>query len=248
MSRFTLYQNLNRIFISVFLLFLVLQFLFWLNSESVKPNVYIVPPVPSEKSIEALSLGDKEFYFRLLGLRIENAGDSFGRFTALRNYDYSKLYQWFKLLDTLDDRSIYIPALASNYYSQTQNHEDTRYIIQYLDEYASKDIDKYWWWMFQAFIIANSTLHDYPLALKLAYKLSENNNEQAPHWTKEMPAFVHSKMGDDCAAYLFISKILNENEKSEKKIKAEDMDFMRHYISYILSDLKQKNFNVNQCK
>ena len=248
MTRFKLYQNLNRIFISLFLLCFFGQFVFWLKTERIKPDVYIVPPLPSTSSVKAFSFGDEQFYFRILSLRIENAGDSFGRFSPLKNYDYSKLYQWFKILDSLDNQSIYIPSLAANYFSQTQRKEDTRYIVQYLDEFASRDIDKYWWWMVQAFYIANSTLKDKPLALKIAYKLSENKNEIAPIWTKQLPAFVHAELGEDCAAFLFIRKMIQDNETGERKITPEEMEFMRYFIKDRLGKLKKQNFDPNQCR
>ncbi len=248
MSRFKLYQNLNRIFISIFLLCFIGQFIFWFKTEKFKPDVYLVPPLPSVESVKAFSFGDEQFYFRLLALRIENAGDSFGRFSALKNYDYSKLYQWFKILDSLDNRSVYVPTLAANYYSQTQNRSDTKYIVQYLDEFASQDIDKYWWWMVQGFYIANSTLKDHDLALKIAYKLSENKNENAPHWTKELPALLQAQVGEDCSAFLFINKILQDNQSGEHKIKPEDMDFMKHFIQQRLDNLKRKNFDLSQCR
>ena len=248
MLRFKIYQNLNHIFVSIFFLFFIFQFAFWFKTEELKPDIYIVPPVPSLGSIKAISLGDEQFYFRILGLRIENAGDSFGRFTALLKYDYSELYKWFKLLDVLDNQSVYIPSLVSNYYSQTQHKEDTRYLVQYLDEFASPNINKNWWWMFQAFIIANSTLKDDSLSLKLAYKLSENSNDKAPHWTKELPALVYRRLGEDCNAFLFINNILKENESGVQKISAEDMDFMRGFIKTHLENLKRKNFNPNRCQ
>ena len=247
-SRLRLYQNFNHIFISAFFLCFILQFVFWFKTEAIKPNIYIVPPVPSINSVRAFSFGDEQFYFRVLGLRIENAGDSFGRFSALKNYDYSQLYLWFKLLDNLDSKSIYIPTLAATYYSQTQKYEDTRYLVQYLDEFASPNIDKHWWWMFQAFNIANSTLKDYPLALKLAYKLSENKNELAPDWSRELPAFVHTRLGDDCSAFLFINNLLSDSENGKRKIKAEEMDFMKHFIKQRLDNLERNNFNPRKCQ
>jgi len=247
MFRFKLYQNLNRIFISIFLLCFIGQFIFWLQTEKVKPDVYLVPPLPSLASVKAFSFGDEQFYFRILALRIENAGDSFGRFSALKNYDYAALYQWFKILDSLDNRSIYIPTLAASYYSQTQKKEDTKYIVQYLDEFASQNIDEYWWWEVQAFYLANSTLKDYPLALELAYKLSENKNEKAPIWTKQLPAFVHAKLGEDCAAFLFINKIFQANQTGEHRISANEMEFMRYFIKQRLDSLKKNNFDPKQC-
>lgn len=242
------YQNSEKIFIRCFLILFILQFLFWLKTENIKPDVNIVPPLPSKHSIAALSLGDDQFYFRVLAMQIQNAGDSFGRFTALKNYDYSKLYSWFKILDSLDDKSRFVPTMASYYYSQTQNIEDNIYIVNYLDEYASRDIDKNWWWMFQAVTIAESYLKNHELALNLAYKLSANNAKEAPLWTKQMPAFIHARMGEDCAAFAVIEKILKDDESGVRKIKPEEMDFMNHFIKDRLGKLKKNKFNPLKCR
>lgn len=247
-AKITFYQNSSKIFIGGFLVLLFLQILFWFKTESLKPDIYIVPPVPSQSAVEASSFGDGQFYFRFLAQSIENAGDSFGRFTALKNYDYSKLYGWFKVLDTLDHKSKYIPTLAASYYSQTQNHADTKYIVQYLDEYASKNIDANWWFLWQATYIANYTLKDHKLALNLAYKLSQNNAIDAPIWTLQMPAFIEAQLGEDCAAFSFIEKLLKENETGVRKISAKEMDFMKYFIKERLENLKKKNFNPKLCK
>ena len=242
------HQNSEKIFIRSFLVFFIIQFFFWLKTENIKPNVNVVPPLPSKYSIPALSLGDDQFYFRVLAMKIQNAGDSFGRFTALKNYDYSKLYQWFKILDSLDDQSKFIPTLASYYYSQTQNIEDNIYIVKYLDEYASRDIDKNWWWMFQAIMIADTYLKDHKLALEMSYKLRDNKAKNAPLWTKQMPAFLHAKLGEDCAAFAIIQQVLKDDEKGIRKIKPDEMDFMNHFIKNRLGKLKKKKFNPLQCR
>src|SRR2546423_1676052 len=87
------------------LLFVALQFGYWLGTKDIKPNMGIVPDVPGRVAMHALTFGDDEFYFRGFGLMIQNAGDTYGRFTALRYYDFNKLYLWFGLLDELDARS-----------------------------------------------------------------------------------------------------------------------------------------------
>ena len=102
--------------------------------------------------------------------------------------------------------------------------------------------------MVQAFYIANSTLKDYKTSLEIAYKLSKNKNEAAPSWTKQLPAFVHTKLGEDCTAFLFINKIIQEDKSGERKIKPEEMAFMRYFIKQRLDSLKKKNFDPNQCK
>ncbi len=221
---------------------------FQVKTEYLKPIVYVVPPVPNKYLVKALSLGDKEFYFRVLALKIQNAGDTFGRFTPLKNYNYEELYKWFNLLDTLNFESRMIPSIASYYYSQTQNKPDSIYIAKYLDEHASVDIDKYWWWMVQAINIAQNILLDNELALKLAYKLSKNEAKNAPLWTKQMPAFLHAKMGQDCEAFFIINQLLQEHASGKREIKPEEMDFMNHFIKTRLSDLKNKKFDPRKCQ
>lgn len=245
--RLFFYKNITAIFITFFLLLFSFQIIFQIKTEYIKPNIYVVPPLPNKYMINALSLGDKEFYFRVLALKIQNAGDTFGRNTPLKNYDYKELYQWFTLLDSLNSEARIIPSLASYYYAQTQNKEDTIYIVNYLNERASKNVDKNWWWLFQAIYIARSVLSDNNLALELAEKLSTNNAKDAPLWTKQMPAFIYSKMGKHCDAFLVITKILQENESGKRVIKADEMDFMRHFIKQSIQDMKNDNFDPRKC-
>ena len=118
----------------------------WNGTRNHLPDMAIVPEVPGKVTVKALSFGDEEFYFRLLALDIQNAGDTYGRFTELYKYDYQKLYDWFTLLDTLDDESNYVPFIASYYYGQTQHVSDVRYVVDYLYNHsASRPGKKYWW-------------------------------------------------------------------------------------------------------
>ena len=199
---FHLYSH--KIFFWLFILTFSCQIFFWHKTENIKPRFDIVPPAPSPYFTAAASLGDKEFLFRALATRLQNSGDVFAGFIALKNYDYARIYQWLTALDGLNSKSDYTPALASYYYAQTQRKSDNKYIVNYLDEHASKDIDAKWWWLIQAIYIAQRDLHDLPRALELAKKMSQNNAKNAPLWTKQMPAFIYEEMGEDCAAFAII--------------------------------------------
>jgi len=63
-----------------------------------------------------------------------------------------------------------------------------------------------------------------------------------------MPAFISKEKGDDCLAFQVINKILVESENNTRPISAEEMNFMRHFISERLKSLKQKKFDPRQCK
>lgn len=240
------YKNIKRISISFFLCFFILQIIFQIKTEYIKPDIHVVPPVPNKDLVNAISLGDKEFYFRVLALKLQNAGDTFGRTTPLKNYDYKELYRWFTFMDSLNSDSRIVPSLASYYYSQTQNKADTIHVIRYLDEHASINVDKHWWWLYQAVHIAKLASND-DLALEMAYKLSENNAVNAPLWTRQLPAFLHAQMGNDCESFFIINQMLKDNESGKKKIKPEDMEFMRHFIKTRLSDFRKSGFDPRKC-
>lgn len=224
---------MNRNFLLVFLIF---QFTFWWNTKAIKPDMHILPEVPSKEAVKANSLGDEELYFRILTLELQNAGDTFGRFTPLKNYNYKKLSEWLFLLDTLDSKANFVPAIASYYYSQTQNTPDVRYIVDYLDSHASKDLANKWWWMTQAVYLANNKLNDNELALKLSYKLT-NIPGKIPMWVREMPAFIHEKRGEKAEALNIIKNIIDNYQSDELTI--DELNFIHYFIKERIEKMKE---------
>lgn len=206
------------------LLFATLQLGFWNATKAKLPEMGIVPDVPGRIAVKALSFGDEEFYFRLLALDIQNAGDTFGRFTELYKYDFKKLYAWFTLLDTLDNESDYIPFIASYYYSQTQHVPDVRYVVDYLYEHSYQRPEKKFWWLAQATYLAQHKLKDNDLALKMASPLE--HADTAPFWVRQLPAFVHEKRGEMDDAL----RIMNAIEANSKDIPPGELRFMEYFV------------------
>ena len=253
MTNFKFFFHLysHKIFFWLFVLTFCCQLFFWKKTENLHASFDIVPPAPSAYLVSAISLGDKEFLFRILATRLQNSGDIFAGFIALKNYDYSRVYQWMKSLDELNSRSNLVPSMATYYYAQTQKTEDTQYIVNYLDEHASKNLDEKWWWEFQAILIAKSNLKNLDLALELAYKLSNNNSKTAPLWTKQMPAFIYAERNeknDDCLAFGIIEKLIQENENGTRQLSAQEMNMMRYFINERLNNLKSQKFNPKKCQ
>lgn len=217
------------------IILLIAQMGVWQITKRYPPNLGIVPDVPSQMSIKAFSLGDEQFYFRVLGYRLQNAGDTFGRFTALKDYNYHQLYYWFTLLDSLDATSNFIPSMASYYFSQTQRVSDVRYVIDYLDQHASRDLYHKWWWMAQAVYLANHKLNDKDLALKLAYKLAATPRNDIPLWAKQMPAFIHEQRGELDEALVIIEDILKHSDHMDPG----ELNFMHYFIQERLGKLKE---------
>jgi hypothetical protein len=239
--------NSHKIFLYLFLAVFACQIFFWKQTEKHHAPFDLVPPAPNQYLLSALSLGDDEFLFRSLALRFQNSGDVFAGFVALKNYDYLRIYQWMKTLDTLNIKSNLVPSLASYYYSQTQKSEDTRYVINYLDEHSASDVDANWWWLFQAMYIAKINLKDLNVALDIAYKLAKNNVKSAPLWTKQAPAFILAEMGNNCLAFSVIENLIKESQNGARQLSAEEMNFMRHFINDRLTKLKNEKFDPTKC-
>lgn len=246
--RFFFYLYSHRIFFLFFVAFFFSQVMFWKATEKIKPQFDIVPPAPNEYVVAAASLGDEEFLFRVLSTRLQNSGDVFAGFVSLSKYNYSRIYDWLSTLDKLNPESNFAPAIASSYYSQTQNKPDTKYIVQYLDEHASRDLDKKWKWIYQAIYIARNSMKDMDKALELSYKLSKNKDDTAPIWTKQMPAFIHEQRHEDCKAYKFMKNIIKKSKSGEIKATIEDLNHMENFTKTRLFTLKNNKFDPSKCK
>lgn len=214
----------NHTLTLLFLITLVAQIGFWTHSRTVKPELGIVPDVPGKAAVKALSFGDEQAFFRLLGLQIQTSGDTFGRFTALYKYDFKKLRAWFSLLDELDNTSNYIPTMASYYFSQTQNRPDVKYVVDYLYEHSAYRPEIKWWWLVQAAYLANHKLDNKDLALKMVKPLEQTKN--VPIWVKQMPAFIYEQRGEFDSAL----KIIEDIQKNYKDIPEGELNFMQYFV------------------
>ncbi|MEI7668890.1 MAG: hypothetical protein WCJ33_02260 [Pseudomonadota bacterium] len=223
----------NNLFL---LVFTALQICFWDATRAKLPDMGIVPDVPGRVAVKALSFGDEEFYFRLLALDIQNAGDTFGRFTALYQYDFKKLYAWFNLLDLLDNQSDYMPFTASYYFSQTQNVPDVRYVVDYLYQHSATRPDKKYWWLAQAVYLAQHKLKDNELAVKIAAPLEHADN--APFWVRQLPAFVHESRGEMSDALRIIEHI----QQNSKDIPEGELRFMKYFVDDRIKKIEKMQY------
>ncbi len=231
-----------RFTVLVLVVALVAQTLFWRHTHAIKPEMGIVPDVPGERTIAALSFGDEEAFFRLLGINLQNSGDTFGRFTALYKYDFNKLYHWFRLLDGLNHESNYLPAMASYYFSQTQNPREVRYLVDYLEEYTEGRPKEKWWWVIQGSYLASHRMKDLDRALEMANKL--RGIRGIPIWAQQMSAFLHEQRGEFGEALAIIEEVAKHPEDYTQG----ELNFMRYFVDERLNRLEQvkKEFDAIQ--
>jgi len=204
--------------------------LFWSATRHIRPELLVVPPVPSKEEVALLKMGDDQFYFRVLAQQMQTTGDTYGRFTSLRHYDMNKVYQWLTLLDTLDSKSDMMPGMAAYYFSQTQNTKDVRPLVNYLYEHSIRNVAHEWWWLLQSIYLAQHKLEDMDLALKVATPLLDKS---VPIWAQQMAAVVHEKRGEMEDALQIMETIKNNADA----IPERDLKYMVYFVKERLNRL-----------
>lgn len=178
---------------------LIMNIVVWSYARPMQARWMNVPPAPSYAGSMISSLGDPQFAYRRLSLVLQNLGDTGGRSTALKDYDYATLEDWFYLADKLDPVSDYVPRLAAYYYGSSQNAKDTIYVIRYLEQVGQHHYEEKWRWLAHAVHLARHRYGDMNIALDLAYKLAAigHENKDIPAWAQQMPAFLLTEELDE---------------------------------------------------
>jgi len=220
------------------LVFLFIQIVFWhgftinkfvwQGTVNQKPNLKIVPEVENEMLAKFLSFGDGYLYHRYKSFVLQNAGDEYGRSTPLKDYDYKKLYAWWKLLDKFNWESDYIPSLVSYYYSASQEPlRDVPYVVAYLKEHGEKDPLKKWWWLGQAFSLAKHKLKDVKLALEIGKILQAMpQNKDIPIWAYQLVAFAYEDLGEEAEACRVMLNII----QGFKDLKPGEVSYIYYFL------------------
>lgn len=215
------------------ILLLLVQGAFWNYTADQLPKLGVVPELASHDELHLMAFGDEQLLYRIMAFRLNNTGDTFGRFTALRDYDLERLYHWFTRLNQFDNRSDIFPALASYYFSQTQDQPQVIHMVNYLYEYSHWRPEEKWWWLTQAVYLAQHKLEDLQLALDIAQHLEGVRG--IPHWAQQMPAFVHEERGEMGAAFAIMKNILAEDEDLTKG----ELNYMHHFFKERVERLEE---------
>jgi hypothetical protein len=186
-----------------------------------------VPPVPSAAGAAAFALGDGQFAYRTMGLMLQNFGDSGGRVTNFKEYDYERLVQWFRLMESFDARANFVPHLAAYYFSAVDDPHKLSLLADYLHEAGSVPVEGKWQWLAQAVYLKRYKVNDLETAYKWSVELSELEDPTVPSWARQMPAFVKNAEGDKQAAYAILVSML---KSGVGKMPREEVNAITDYI------------------
>ncbi len=206
---------------------LSLNFLFWLSLRDMQAQWGNVPPAPKEHLAALYGLGDEGFAYRINSLMLQNLGDTGGRVTALKDYNFEELSEWFFLQDKLDPVSDYIPHLASYVFGGVQDPEKYRPILEYLKMVGARPEGMKWNWLYFAVFFARHELEDLDKALALANILAKTENPNVPDMIKNMSAYVLNAKGSKREAYSMLVESLKANMN---KMSPESINSTRAFI------------------
>ena len=211
----------------LFLFFLVLNISFWLLTNNLRPVWGNVPPVPTERGALMMAMGDKQLSYRMIGLMLQNLGNTGGDSKSLTAYDYDRLGEWFLLADRLDPISNFVPTLAGLYFGATTQNKDLTPIIDYLAVVGQRPQKHKWRWLAHAVYLARYKQGDFNKALELANILANLPRDDMPLWAKQMPVFVMTAKGDKEAAYALVMGYLSN---AIDDLDPVEVRFLRDYI------------------
>ncbi len=232
------FYKVNKLCIFLVIVF-SLNILLWFSVRDIKSKWGNVPPVPSNKYISFYGLGDSSFAYRINGLMIQNLGDTGGRVTPLKDYNYDLLVKWFYLQDKLDPISDFIPYLAAYYFGSVQDPLRLPPLLQYLFDIGVRSYGEKWRWLAQGVFLARYQLKDLDKALEMANILANLGNQNIPNWARQMPAFILSAKGEKEAAYALLLEILKTRGEN---LHPNEVYSMRVYIcKKLLSDRSASN-------
>lgn len=214
-------------FYLLFVFVLVAQIFAWGQVRDLRARWLNVPPVPGAAGAAAFALGDMQFAYRTTGLMLQNFGDSGGRVTNFREYDYERLIQWLHLVEVFDSRSNFAPRLAAYYFSAVDDPRKLSLLADYLHEAGLVPAEGKWPWLAQAIYLKRYKVNDLETAYKWSVELSELKDPSLPSWARQMPAFVKNAEGDKQAAYDILVSIL---KSGVGKMPREEVNSITDYI------------------
>ena len=210
--------------------------LFWFYSREIRAQWLNVPPVPSKLSAVSPTLGDEQFAARIISMMLQNLGNTGGRTTAVKDYDFEKLADWMILHYSLDPHSSLTPYMAAYYFGASQDPTKIRPVIDYLRLVGNSPEGEKWRWLAQAIYLARFKLNDLHLALNMAKELEAIPNNDMPSWTKRMSVNILNQQGEKEAALNLMMSILQDKAD---KLHPNEVNAMVAYICEQILDLDE---------
>ncbi len=193
----------------------------------------------SAATYSGLAMGSTGLLGHLLAIRLQLHDNQAGRHFRYSLIDYKLLVDWLEQISGVYPDSEYPTLLASRIYSQTSNPQRLRMMIAFIEHRFDDNPQLHWRRLAEASLIAKHKLHDLPLALRLAEKLSaQPASVEMPRWARDFEFLLLSEMNETESAIAIIQALLESGS-------IKDVD-EQHFLREKLSEYQHKLLDSQQ--
>jgi hypothetical protein len=190
------------------------------QAEPVARAVELTSP-PSLVLFKLASIGDAAALSKLLMFRLQSFDNQPGISIPFVKLDYKKVVLWLERIAELDPNSQYPFLAAARIYSEVQDEEKKRMMLEFVHVGFLKKPDLQWPAMVHAVFIAKHKLKDLELALEYAKDIRIHVRRSDIHsWVRQMELFVLEDLGDLESARILLGGFLESGViKDERELR-----------------------------
>ena len=233
-------KQLPRVLLLGFVLAFTIQIVHQKSSQSSLQRSFKHLEQPYEIDFyRSLTQGSENLWSYLLMFKVQLHDNQRGQHESYKNLDYKTLAQWLLMLSRLNLQSDYPAFLATRVYSQVDDPNKIRMVIDVIDQLFEQDPLLHWRRMTEACLLAKHQLKDLDLALKLASKVADlPASIHLPFWARDMKLILLDELNELESAQVLISSMLQSNSIT-------DEDELR-FLQFRLLKIQQQMLNGRQ--
>ena len=226
--------SLPRPLLLAFLLLLLLQVVHHHIDRNRFESVYRGLGKPFDATLyRGLALGSEQLFGYLLAMRLQLHDNQVGRHFRYSLIDYQRLIDWLDQISDTSPGTEYPMLLASRVYTSTDDHQQLRQILGFIERRFDDDPQLHWRRLAEASVAAKHKLGDLELALRMARKLaSQPSSVSMPHWARDFEFLLLAELNELETAITIIQALL--------QTEAVDDPDERRFLQGKLSDFQQK--------
>lgn len=187
-----------------------------LNLDQVRLDYEQLPEPPRVEVLKAMARGSERLSSYVYILIIQLHDNQKGENLSYRHLDYDRLQRWLKVIYQMNPQSDYPGFLATRVYSQVEDKQKIRKMIELVQELFEINPGQHWRRMTEACLLAKHQLQDLNLALEIAEKLANLPvSMNLPFWARDMRLILLDELSQHESAILLISSMLQSGVEDE---------------------------------
>lgn len=192
---------------------------------------------------QGISLGSEQLLGYLLSIGLQLHDSQAGRHFSYSLIDYDILIDWLELISVMSSGNEYAALMASRIYSQTNDPDQLRQILAFIERRFDNDPQLHWRRLAEACLLAKHKLHDLELALQMAEKIAQQpSSVEMPQWARDFRFLLLAEMNEFESAIAIIQALLQTDavhDPDEKRFLEEKLsNFQQKLLDY-----RQKQIN-----